>query len=197
MSVRPAKTRQVEGVSPPPPGLEDLLSLVVRGDHDAYESVYAQMSGPVYGLVRKVLRDEAQSEEVAQEVLLHVWQAASRFDATQGSAMAWVMTIAHRRAVDRVRAEESRSRTVHRATERTQTVSYDEVAEEVTHRLEQQAVRECLAALTIVQHESVTLAYYGGLTYREVAEQLGIPAGTAKTRIRDGLLRLRDCLNPS
>lgn len=175
--------------------LEHLLPRVAAGDREAFESVYGRVSGPVYGVVRRVLRDQAQSEEVAQEVLLQVWTSAARFDESQGSAITWVMTIAHRRAVDRVRAEASRSRTAQRSIDEHQTVAYDSVADEVATRLDQQAVRSCLAALTEMQRNAVSLAYYDGLTYREVAGHLGIPDGTAKTRIRDGLLRLRACLN--
>lgn len=175
--------------------LENLLPRVAAGDRDAFEVVYGRVSGPVFGVVRRVLRDQAQSEEVAQEVLLQVWTSAARFDESQGSAITWVMTIAHRRAVDRVRAEASRSRTAQRSVDEHQTVAYDSVADEVATRLDQQAVRSCLAALTEVQRNAVSLAYYDGLTYREVAGHLGIPDGTAKTRIRDGLLRLRACLN--
>jgi len=142
--------------------------------------------------VRKVLRDPSQSEEVAQEVLLEVWRAASRFDPARGSATSWVLTIAHRRAVDRVRSESA-------ATAREQKLApgpdtADDVAELAEAALDRRRVRRCLGALTTLQAQSVRLAYYGGYSYPQVSELLGVPLGTIKTRIRDGLIRLRDCL---
>ena len=172
--------------------LASLLALVARGDQAAYESVYDQLAGPVYGLVRKILRDPAQSEEVAQEVLLEVWRAASRFDPARGSATAWVMTIAHRRAVDRVRSECAATTREQKLTPGP--VTGDDVSELVETALDRQRVRRCLGALTPLQAESVKLAYYGGYAYPQVAELLGVPLGTIKTRIRDGLIRLRDCM---
>jgi len=171
--------------------LESLLIRVARGDHAAFEAVYDQLAGPVYGLVRKVLRDPAQSEEIAQEVL-QVWRTASRFDAARGSAAAWVMTIAHRRAVDRVRSETSSSRREQKVLPGP--VSGDDVAELVETALDRQRVRRCLGTLTPLQAESIKLAYYGGYTYPQVAELLGVALGTVKTRIRDGLIRMRDCM---
>jgi RNA polymerase sigma-70 factor, ECF subfamily len=172
--------------------LEALVGQVARGDDSAFRAVYDQVSGPVLGVVRRILRDPAQSEEVMQEVLLEVWRTAARFDPEAGSAAAWIMTLAHRRAVDRVRSEHSAARRELRAA--VLTVEYDEVAEAVEINLDHERVRRCLTTLTELQREAVTLAYYGGYTYREVAELLGVATGTVKTRMRDGLIRLRDCL---
>lgn len=169
-----------------------LLTRVARGDQDAYAAVYDRTAGQVLGLVRTVVRDPAQSEEVMQEVLLDVWRSASRFDAELGSAASWVMTLAHRRAVDRVRSEQKAAEREIRVA--SSGVAYDEVAEAVEARLDRERVRRCLGSLTELQRESVTLAYYGGYTYREVARLLGVAVGTVKTRMRDGLIRLRDCL---
>jgi RNA polymerase sigma-70 factor (ECF subfamily) len=141
-----------------------------------------------------VLRDPAQAEEVAQEVLVEVWRTASRFDPARGSATAWVFTIAHRRAVDRVRSEQAGADRTRRFAASAGQTPYDEVAEQVANQLEQQQVRRCLRALTELQREAITLAYYGGHSYREVAQLLDVTLPSIKTRMRDGLIRLRDCL---
>lgn len=179
------------------PDLQELLGLVARGDQDAFSRVYDTVSGPVLGLVRAVLRDPAQSEEVTQEVLIEIWRSAARFQPSRGSAMTWILTLAHRRAVDRVRSAQAATDRERRAALLEQTPAYDEVTEQVEARLEREQVRRCLRTLTELQRQSVTLAYYRGLAYREVAELLSVPLGTVKTRLRDGLIRLRDCLGVS
>ena len=175
--------------------LEDSLCRVGRGDREAFDRVYDAMAGPVFGIALRVLCDPAQAEEVAQEVLVEAWRTASRFDPARGSARAWVLTMAHRRAVDRVRSEQAaRERETRLAASMSDGAAFDEVAESVEARLDAQRVRRCLDGLTELQRESVTLAYYGGYTYPQVASLLGVAAGTVKTRMRDGLARLRDCL---
>jgi len=173
---------------------DDLLVLIARGDQRAFEAFYGQVAGSVLGLVRRIVRDPAQSEEVTQEVLVEVWRTASRFDPARGSARSWVLAMAHRRAVDRVRSAQSAVDRDDRAGRDARQPAYDEVAELVESRLEQEQVRRALTTLTQLQREAVTLAYYGGYTYREVAELLDVPLGTVKTRLRDGLIRLRDYL---
>ncbi|MFF3792383.1 sigma-70 family RNA polymerase sigma factor [Streptomyces sp. NPDC001981] len=187
----------ISGAPSAGPDLQELLELVARGDQDAFARVYDVVCGPVLGLVRSVLRDPAQSEEVAQEVLVEVWRTAPRFQASRGTAMNWVLTLAHHRAVDRVRSVEATTAREHRAALLDRTPEFDEVTEQVESRLEREQVRRCLRTLTELQRDSVTLAYYRGLTYREVAELLSVPLGTIKTRLRDGLIRLRDCLGVS
>jgi len=178
------------------PDADELLALVARGDEQAFGAVYDLLSAGVHGLARRVVRDPVRAEEITQEVFLQVWQGAARFDASRGSARTWVMTLAHRRAVDAVRRDQSSTDRENRY-DWTGGAAYDVVDEEVTGRLEREQVRRCLETLTELQKEAVTLAYYGGYTYAEVAGMLEATLPTTKTRMRDGLIRLRDCMGVS
>jgi RNA polymerase sigma-70 factor (ECF subfamily) len=174
--------------------LADLLSRSARGDQEAFAALYDATAPRVYGLVLRVVRDPAQAEEVTQECFLDFWRTASRFDPARGSAISWLLTIAHRKGVDRVRSAEAANRrdtTYHRATA---DVPHDQTAEAATHALEARRVRTAISTLTDVQREAIELAYFGGYTHTEVATMLDLPVGTAKTRIRDGLIRLRDAM---
>lgn len=171
-----------------------LLQRCGRGDEAAFAELYDAVAPRVLGLVVRVVRDRSQSEEVTQEVLLEVWRHSARFDADQGSATSWILTIAHRRAVDRVRSAEAGSRRESTYHQHTHEPAHDATAEAAHASLEARRVRQALQSLTEVQREALELAYFGGYTHTEVAALLDLPVGTAKTRIRDGLIRLRDTM---
>lgn len=174
--------------------LEDLLSQVADGDRAAFAELYDRTSARVYGLVLRVLRDRGYSEEVTQEVYLQVWRDAGTFRPERGSPLSWLLTLGHRRAVDRVRAETSASDRESRYGRDEFVAETGDLETEVLARDEAQRARDCFDTLTDLQLEAVSLAYYDGLTYREVAEQLTVALPTVKSRIRDGLKRLRGCL---
>jgi RNA polymerase sigma-70 factor, ECF subfamily len=191
--VRPKPERALQlPQQPAAPDLDHIMNRVAAGDEDAFATLYDAVAPRTYGLIRRIVRDPALAEEVTQDAMIEVWRTAPRFDHNRGSAVGWILAIAHHRAVDRVRAEQAATDRERRAGPAG--VPYDEVIAEVTARLEQEAVRRCLRALTGIQREAILLAYYGGLTYRDVAERLGAGLPTIKTRMRDGLIRLRDCL---
>ena len=173
---------------------EELITLVARGDVAAFDVLYERHASRVLGLAKQVVRDPAQSEEVAQEVLVEVWRTAARFDPDLGSFRAWVTTMARRRAIDRVRSAQAADVRERRAAAAGLTPDYDQVSESVETRLEQERVRHCLGGLTSLQRESIELAFFGGYTHQEVSHLLSLPLGTIKTRLRDGLIRLRDCM---
>lgn len=176
------------------PRLAELLHRSSLGDEQAFAELYDATSARLHGLVLRVVRNPAQAEEVTQEVFLEVWRMASRFDPARGSALSWLMTIGHRKAVDRVRSAEASTRRDTSYHQQTQPIDHDATADAAHTSLEAQRVRTALQALTPVQHEAVKLAYFGGYTHTEVATMLDLPVGTAKTRIRDGLIRLRDAM---
>lgn len=173
--------------------LSDLLTKVARGNEAAFASLFDHLGPAVYGMAGRVIRDPARAEEVAQEVFLQVWQTAARFDPARGRAKSWVLTLAHRRAVDAVRHDQAATNR-ERSYDWTSGPDYDEVNETVTVRLEHEQVRRCMDGLTDLQREAINLAYYQGYTYAECATVLNANTSTIKTRMRDGLVRLRDCM---
>ncbi len=177
-----------------PARLAELLKRAARGDEKAFAEWYDATAARAFGLAVRVLRDRAQAEEVTQESYLDCWRHAARFDPAKGSAMSWLLTIVHRKAVDRVRASEASFRRDAAYGLRDAGVAHDETAESATASIEAHRVRAALADLTRKQREAVELAFLGGYTHTEVATMLDLPVGTAKTRIRDGLIRLRDAL---
>jgi len=170
------------------------MGRTAAGDRAAFASLYDETSPMVYGTALRVLRDPDLAAELTQDVMLEVWRTAERFDAMRGSATAWIATMAHRRAVDSVRAVQAQRTRDELAGVRDFERPHDAVAETVDRRMESEQVLGCLGSLTDLQREAVTIAYYGGRTYREVAEQTGAALPTVKSRIRDGLHRLRRCL---
>ncbi len=175
--------------------VSELLGRVSRGDSVAFSRLYDALNGSVYGLARRVVRDPERAEDVAQEVFLEVWRKAPTYEQSKGTAKTWVLTIAHRRAVDAVRRNEASRK--YEAKTLVDDVQHDTPGEGIIAREEQQQVRDCLETLTDLQLESVQLAYYQGYTYSEVATVLDKPLPTIKTRMRDGLIRLRDCMEVS
>lgn len=187
----------IDGVDVPEDGADsidhagELLLRVAGGDQAAFARLYDMLSPRAFGLILRVLVDRSQSEEVLQEVFLEIWQSAARFAPNKGQGRSWVLTIAHRRAVDRVRSAQASTDRDVRAGFRDIDVAHDGVAEEVELRIEGQRVSEALATLPDPQREAITLAYFGGYSQSEIAALVGAPLGTIKTRMRDGLSRLR------
>ncbi len=186
--------RGVSGEASVPATPEELLKRTALGDERAFELLYDAFAGRVFGLARRIVRSPSQAEEVAQEVFLEIWRRASRFDADKGSATSWVMTMTHARSVDRVRSAQASTDRELKVAQASHEVEIDSVVDAVESAFERKAVQKCLTTLTDLQRESITLAYYSGYTYREVAELLSTPLPTIKTRLRDGMIRLRDCL---
>jgi len=171
---------------------ETLLAQIAGGDQAAFGALYDEVSPRVFGLIRRLLVDHAQSEEVTQEVFLEIWQNASRYEPSKGGASTWILTMAHRRAIDRIRSSQSgRDRDV-KIGIRDYVSDYDNVADTVETTIEHERVKEAMTQLTELQRQAVSLAYYGGYSHSEVAAMLSVPIGTVKTRLRDGMIRLRD-----
>lgn len=169
----------------------DLLIRVADGDQRAFAELYDLLSSRVFALILKVVVNRSQSEEVLQEVFLEIWQSASKFAPNRGQGRSWIFTIAHRRAVDRVRSSQSSTDRDMRVGVRDLGGERDVVQEAVELKLEGERVVTALAALPEAQQEALILAYYGGYSQSEIAALTGVALGTIKTRMRDGLTRLR------
>ena len=175
-----------------PVSRESLLARIANGDQEAFSALYDEVAPRVLGLIRRLVVDHSQSEEVAQEVFLEIWQTASRFDPSKGGAATWMLTMAHRRAVDRIRSSQSSRDRDTKIGIRDFALEYDHVAESVEVKIEHERVSQAMTRLTELQRQAVSLAYYGGYSHSEVAAMLKVPIGTVKTRLRDGMIRLRD-----
>ncbi|MHA6759722.1 sigma-70 family RNA polymerase sigma factor [Streptacidiphilus sp. PAMC 29251] len=171
--------------------LEHCLLAVARGAREAFTHLYRALFPQVRAVVQHVLRDRAQSEEVAQEVIVELWTLAGRYQRGRGSVHGWAATIARRRAVDQVRRQCARIRREQRVAHLAHSPAYDSVVEGVEQVLDQEGVRRVLGVLSPLQGQAIRLAFYEGRSHAEVASSLGIPLGTAKSRIREGLIRLR------
>ncbi|MBW1638117.1 sigma-70 family RNA polymerase sigma factor [Microbacterium resistens] len=186
----------IDGIDVPEDGtardaVADLLVRIAADDRDAFAELYDLLSGRVFGLILRVVVNRAQSEEVLQEVFLEIWQSAARFAPNRGQGRSWILTIAHRRAVDRVRSSQAGSDRDVRAGIRDLGVPYDSVAEQAELGIEGRRVVAALGELPEPQRDAIVLAYYGGYSQSEIAAMTATPLGTVKTRMRDGLSRLR------
>jgi len=174
--------------------LRDLLASAALGDRAAFTHLYDLTSSRIYGLAFRVIRDRQYAEEIVQEAYLQYWQKANDYHPARGSVITWMMTIAHRRAVDRVRTEELQQRRMSEYGAASVETPRNIPLELVVHADEARTLRTCLGELTDLQRSSIEMSYFGGLTYPEVAQRTDTPLPTIKSRIRDGLRRLKSCL---
>jgi len=177
--------------------VDEALVRVAGGDREAFAVVYDALAARVFGLVLRVLVDRSQAEEVTQEVFVDMWRKAQSFDPARGSAIGWSLALAHSKAVDRVRSSQAQRDRDERIGIRDAAAPFDVVSETVDVKVEGDRVRAALATLTEAHREAIVLAYFGGLTQTEIAERLDAPLGTVKTRLRDGMIRLRAALGVS
>ncbi|MGO1256021.1 MAG: ECF RNA polymerase sigma factor SigK [Microbacterium gubbeenense] len=187
----------IDGTDVPEDGTADdaagvLLLRIADGDRAAFAELYDMLTARVFGLILRVLVNRSQSEEVLQEVFLEVWQSAARFAPNKGQGRTWILTIAHRRAVDRVRASQASADRDVRAGLRDIGIPHDSVAEQAELGIAGEQAVSALGALPEAQREALVLAYFGGYSQSEISALVGSPLGTIKTRMRDGLTRLRN-----
>jgi RNA polymerase sigma-70 factor, ECF subfamily len=171
---------------------EALLSLVASADDQALAELYDRFGGVAYGLAFRILRDESLAQDAVQDAFLAVWRTADRFLAERAKASTWILTLVHRRAVDLVRRQERRRGEPLESVP--EPVASEQVEEQATIRFQRQVVQEALRRLPPEQREALELGYYAGLTQTELAERLGQPLGTIKSRMFTGLTRLKDLL---
>ncbi|WP_405497085.1 ECF RNA polymerase sigma factor SigK [Nocardia sp. NBC_00511] len=188
--VRPARSDDIQL-------LAQLIAEIAGGDRGAFTEFYRMTSHRVFGLAVRMLRNRATAEEITQEVYLQAWSLSAKYDQRLASPMGWLMMLTHRRAVDRLRSDHSAENREMSYGRRHMDRERDVVVETVEQRADRRAVLHCTQTLTELQRESITLAYYEGLTYTDVADRLNVPTATVKSRIRDGLKRLRACLTGS
>jgi RNA polymerase sigma-70 factor (ECF subfamily) len=174
--------------------LAELMTLCATGDQQSFAELYDRTVRRIYGTVLRVLRSPEFAEEVTQEVYVEVWRQAPRYAVEKGSVMGWITTMAHRRAVDRVRSRTSEVARDDRYAYANAEREGDDVWDSVAQNSDVERVRKALATLTPIQQQAVQLAYLDGLTQSEISSLLNIPMGTVKTRIRDGFRRLSDAL---
>ena len=167
-----------------------LVAAVGRSSQEALAEAYSRHSGAVHGLARRILRDETLAEEITQEVFLRLWNNAEKFDASRGSLRSFLLAHTHGRSVDLIRSESAR-RTREDKDARLAGVESQSVEEEVWDMALAEQIKTALATLIDGERKAIELAYFGGHTYREVAELLNEPEGTVKSRIRSGMKRLR------
>lgn len=172
-----------------PPDLVMLMQRVQRGDDSAFASLYDELSGVVFGTIKRVLRDPAMSEEVSQEVFVELWRTAERFDPERASVSTWVITLARRRAVDRVRREQSQRDRIERSGSEPE-VPVESPADTVVASLEAERLARALADLPEEQRLVIEMAFIDGDSHTDIAERLGVPLGTVKGRVRLGLKKL-------
>jgi RNA polymerase sigma factor (sigma-70 family) len=176
---------------------EALVALVARGDEDALAELYDRVSRIAYGLALRVLRDERHAEDAVQEAFLQVWRSAATFRAERAKASTWILTLVHRRAVDLVRREERRQADPLTEDAAAAALAPEQTDEAAWLRFERERVQTALKQLPDVQREALELAYYGGFSQSELADRLGVPLGTVKSRMFAGLTRLRELLDDS
>ena len=182
--------RPVNAVSPTGPSDVSLMARIAVGDDRALQTIYERYSPMVYGLARRVTASTAHAEEITQEVFVYMWQNPDRFDPERGTLRAFLGALAHRRAVDEVRHNSRRTAREDRVGNDATTLQAMEIGDDVERSQTAERVRAAVSSLPEQQRQAVLLAYFGGCTFRQVAEQLGIPEGTAKSRLRLGLGKL-------